>query len=121
MEKPGLIKKFCKGMLASNILLLCFSECHEPAEKKTPMPEKKSVKGILHDQQGKPVADAVIMVTDSSHSLPDIASNSDEKGEFYLDNLILPGSYTILINHHGISARKTIRLDETDSVFTVQL
>jgi hypothetical protein len=104
-----------------SILLLYCCDCHQPAEKKIIMPIKKSVKGIVYDKLGRPAADAVIMITGSSHSLPDIASSSDEKGQFYLDNLELPGSYTILINYEGTGTRKTISLNEADTVFTVHL
>ncbi|MEO5681150.1 MAG: carboxypeptidase regulatory-like domain-containing protein [Chitinophagaceae bacterium] len=85
------------------------------------MPVKKSVKGIVHDQGGNPVADAIVMVTGSAHPMQDIASSSDDQGQFYLDNLELPGSYTIQINHEGKIITKTISLQQTDSVFTIQL
>lgn len=85
------------------------------------MPATKSVKGILYDQQGRPAADAVVMVTGSAHAMPDIASNANERGEFYLDNLVLPGSYTLQINYQGNNTSKTISLGAADTVFTVRL
>lgn len=85
------------------------------------MSTQKSVKGILYDQGGKPMEDAIIMLTGGSDSRPDIASSSNEKGEFYLDRITLPGTYSIRINWHGMSSTKTINLSETDTVFTVRL
>ncbi|MFT3935334.1 MAG: carboxypeptidase-like regulatory domain-containing protein [Chitinophagaceae bacterium] len=120
MEKSWFVSKVCKGMVLA-ILLLYFSECDETVKNKNIMPVKKSIKGILIDQQGKPVFDAVITVAGSAQSLPDIASSTDEKGQFFIDNLQLPGSYTILINYMGESTSKVISLREADSVFTVQL
>ena len=120
MEEPWFVDKICKRVVLA-ILLLYFSGCHQTVKNKNVMPVKKSIKGILQDQQGKPVADAVIMVTGSPHSLPDIASSTDEQGQFFLDNLQLPGSYTIQINYAGGSINKVVNLQEADSVFTVHL
>jgi hypothetical protein len=85
------------------------------------MSAQKSVKGIMLDRGGKPVEDAVIMVSGGGGSRPDIASSSNEKGEFYLDNIALPGTYSLQINLNGTSSTKTINLSETDTVFTVRL
>ena len=80
--------------MAIAILLLCFCNCNHSNNKNYTMPIIKSVKGTAYNQQGKPLTDAVVMITDGSHSFQDMASISNEKGEFYLDNLTLPGSYT---------------------------
>lgn len=85
------------------------------------MSTQKSVKGIMYDQGGKPVEDAIVMLTDGSGSRPDIASSSNEKGEFYLDNIALPGTYSIQINWQGKSSTKTIDLSEKDTVFSIRL
>ena len=105
--------------MAIAILLLYFCNCHQPDKKNYTMSTIKSVKGIVYNRQGKPLGDAVVMITDGSHPFQDMASISNEKGEFYLDNLTLPGSYTIQINRQGGPVSKTINLKETDSVFTV--
>lgn len=118
MEKSGIIILFSKGM-AMAILLLCFYHCHQPTKKIT-MPIVKSIKGNILTQQGAPVTDAVVMITGGTHSFNDIASISNEKGEFFLDNLTLPGNYTIQINRNGAIVNKTIHLNETDSVFTIR-
>lgn len=110
---------YSKGMVFS--ILLLFYSCHSSPAKNTDMPATKTVKGIVYDQQGRPATDAVVMVTRSAHAMPDIAANADAKGEFYLDNLVLPGSYTLLINHQGNNTSKTISLGGADSVFTVHL
>ncbi len=103
-----------------SILLLSYG-CHPSPPKNTDMPASRSVKGIVYDQQGRPAADAVIMVTGSAHAIADIAGNANEKGEFYLDNLLLPGSYTLQINYQGNNTSKTISLGAADSVFTIHL
>jgi len=85
------------------------------------MTTQKPVKGIMLDQAGNPVEDAIVMLTEGSGSSPDIAGSSNEKGEFYLDNLKLPGTYAIQINRNGTLITKTINLSESDTVFTVRL
>jgi hypothetical protein len=118
MEKYGAVIKYGKRMVMA-VLLLIFCSCNQHNKKSNPMPITKSVKGTVYNLQGKPLTDAVVMITAGSHSFQDIACLSNEKGEFYLDNLILPGNYTIQINWQGASVNKTINLKETDSIFTV--
>jgi Carboxypeptidase regulatory-like domain len=119
MEKPWFVKMYSKGMVFS--ILLLFYSCHSSPAKNAIMQATKSIKGIVYDQQGRPAADAVVMVTGSTHAMPDIAGSANEKGEFYLDNLVLPGSYTLQINYQGNNTSKAISLGAADSVFTVHL
>jgi hypothetical protein len=107
--------------MALSVLLLSFWNCHQNPKTQFDMSTQKSVKGIMLDQGGKPVEDAVIMLTGGTASRLDIASSSNEKGEFYLDNLNLPGTYSLQINWNGTLSAKTIHLSETDSVFTIRL
>lgn len=79
----------------------------------------KSIKGTAYNQQGKPITDAVVMITAGSHPFQDMAGISNQKGEFYLDNLTLPGTYTIQVNTGDATVTRTINLKETDSAFIV--
>jgi Carboxypeptidase regulatory-like domain len=120
MEKFRLIIKYVKGM-AVTIPLFYFCYCQPPAKKPSDMTTTKSIKGTLYNQQGKPVTDAVIMITGGSHSFMDIAAVSNERGEFFLDNLSVPGEYSIQVNWEGELFNKNIRLKETDTAFTLKL
>lgn len=84
------------------------------------MPTVKSIKGIAYDAVGNPIADASVMIIDGSASFQDMAGISNEKGEFYLDNITLPGTYTVQIMWQGGIMQKTISLKETDSVITIR-
>ena len=44
------------------------------------MTTQKPVKGIMLDQAGNPVEDAIVMLTEGPGSSPDIAGSSNEKG-----------------------------------------
>ena len=80
----------------------------------------KSVKGILHDHaSGKPVAGATVMITGGSYEYPDIASQSDEEGVFYLPEIRLPGTYTLLIRHGSQS--KSMSVQVTGSVLDIKM
>ena len=48
------------------------------------METKGSVKGILKDKHGMPVADAAVMITGGTHEFTDIASISNGQGEFFV-------------------------------------
>lgn len=80
----------------------------------------KSVKGILHDSSGKLVSGAMVMITGGSYEHPDIASQSDEKGVFYLPEIKIPGTYTLLIRHNDQSKTVSVQVD-TDTVLNVSL
>jgi hypothetical protein len=81
----------------------------------------KSVKGVLHDRSsGKPVAGAMVMITGGSYEHPDIASQSDEAGIFYLPEIKVPGTYTLLIRHHEQSKTVSVHVN-ADSVIQITL
>jgi hypothetical protein len=69
---------------------------------------------------GAPVEGAIIMIAEGSHEHPDIAAQSDEQGTFYLPNIQLPGTYTLLINYSNESKRLTVNLTK-DSVLKIPL
>ncbi|WP_440948149.1 carboxypeptidase-like regulatory domain-containing protein [Methanosarcina sp. T3] len=70
--------------------------------------ERGSIAGRVTNANNEPVVDAMVMVTGRSPSHRDIASVTDERGEYILDELI-PGDYEILVNSesHGIQTRQT--------------
>ena len=80
----------------------------------------KSVKGILHDRSGKPVAGATVMITGGDFEHPDIASQSDDSGVFYLPAIQIPGTYTLLIRHHDKSKTVSVHVN-ADSVLQINL
>lgn len=79
----------------------------------------KSVKGILHDRtSGKPVVGAMVMITGGHYDHPDIASQSDEAGVFYLPDIKIPGTYTLLIRHGEQSKTVSVQVD-ADSILHI--
>jgi len=52
---------------------------------------------------GKPVVDAVVMITRDSPVHQDIAALTNEHGEYRFDALVA-GKYTILVNATGLAA-----------------
>jgi Carboxypeptidase regulatory-like domain len=85
------------------------------------MTVQKSIVGHVYDAQGRAAANAIVMVSGSTAAVTDIASSADETGQFYLDNLSLPGVYTLQINYQGNLVKRTVTLTETDSAVTIQL
>ena len=84
------------------------------------MQTTNSIKGILKDSAGKPVANAVIMVIDAPQEFSDIASESNERGEFsLLDSK--PGKYTIQINHDNILVNKEVIIKPNDTTIIIKL
>lgn len=84
------------------------------------MQTAKSIKGILLDSSGKPAANAVIMVIDAPQEFSDIASVSNEHGEFsLLDSK--PGKYTIQINHDNILVNKEVIIKPNDTTIIIKL
>lgn len=83
------------------------------------METRGTVKGKLVDQSGKPVSDAVIMVVSGSNSFNDIASVSNENGEFKISNVVIPGKYVLQIQNNGEQKRKEVYLQNKDSVITI--
>lgn len=86
------------------------------------MNTKASINGILFDAiSGKPVPDAIIMITGGTHEHPDMASQSDNEGHFALPSLQIPGTYHLLINHNELSKEITVNIEKQDTVLRIPL
>ena len=84
--------------------------------KQNKMESRTSVKGILQDSAGKPLPNAVVMITGGSHSFNDMASITNDSGEFYLSNIVVPGNYTLQIEANNESKRKEVTVSGTDVI-----
>lgn len=83
------------------------------------MSETKSVKGIVHSSSsGKPLEGVTVMITGGSYEFPDIASQSDKEGVFYLPEVKVPGTYNLLIDHNNQSKNIEVHLNK-DSVISI--
>lgn len=80
------------------------------------MPARSSVKGILSDASGRPVKDAVVMITAGTSEFNDMASVTNDSGEFYLSNVVLPGTYTLQIQGPGGPVTKEVRLQDSTAL-----
>ncbi|MCW3114694.1 MAG: hypothetical protein JWR18_3090 [Segetibacter sp.] len=78
------------------------------------MQTKGTVKGILHDQSGKPLSDAIVMIVSGSYEFNDIASVSNENGEFRLSNITIPGKYVLQIQKDGQQKNKEVDIQNKD-------
>ena len=77
------------------------------------METRISVKGILQNTAGRPVKDVVVMIAGGSHEFNDMASVTNNSGEFYLSNVVVPGTYTLQIQ--GDTQSKTTEVHLSDS------
>ena len=77
-------------------------------------------KRILNSATGAPIEGAIVMIAEGSHEHPNIAAQSDEQGNFYLTNIQVPGTYTLLINYSNESKRLTVNITN-DSVLRIPL
>ncbi len=124
MEEPGtIIKKRAGGksffiyfilLLFALVIFIIFN-----FYKQKQMETRSSVKGILHNTAGLPVADAVVMIIDGSHEFNDIASVSNEKGEFFVSNIVIPGRYVLQIQHDSNSITKEININTPDTILQI--
>jgi hypothetical protein len=103
------------------ILFCLFIACQGAGEKKPTMTTKRSVRGTVYDRQGRPASDAVIMITGGPSGMRDMASMSDANGQFYLDDLSVPGNYTLQVNWQGSNIEKAVSLAQNDTAFTITL
>ena len=85
------------------------------------METKGSVKGILKDKHGMPVADAAVMITGGTHEFTDIASISNGQGEFFVSGIVIPGTYTLQIQLTDTSITKSIQVQSADTVLQINL
>jgi len=125
MEEPGHVtKQNRKGWLAITVILSCFligywfikqNNFHMPSDTTTP------IKGVLYrSATGAPVEGAIVMIADGDYEHPDIAAQTDEQGTFYLPNIQIPGTYTLLINYSNESKRVSVNITK-DSVLRIPL
>jgi len=121
MEKPGIIKTNPSRAKFIIIILLCsFFYTHYNCNSKTKSMETRgSVKGILQDESGKPVRDAIVMIVDGPGDFNDIASVSNDKGEFYISNVVIPGRYVLQIQGNDQQKRKEVNLSSTDTIIRI--
>jgi Carboxypeptidase regulatory-like domain len=101
-----------------SLCFFIFTSCNNQPQQH--METAKSIKAILKDSSGKPVANAVIMIIDAPQEFNDIASVSNERGEFsLLDSK--PGKYTIQINHDNILVNKEVVIKPNDTTVIIKL
>jgi hypothetical protein len=128
MEKSGVVKtKWGRIKLPAIILSSCFlvaviiTSITSLLQFKNEniMPVRSSVKGIIHSQTGQPVEGAIVMITKGSHEFNDMASVSNEKGEFFVSNIVIPGRYVLQIGYNGNSITKEINVQSADTIISV--
>ncbi|RPD46005.1 hypothetical protein DRJ53_14615 [Paracnuella aquatica] len=117
MESNGCIKMQA-GLVRWLIIpaFFLFIGCIAKSDK---MATTGTVKGILVNSSGQPIADAVVMVAGGTGSFTDMAAITDENGAFYLSNITLPGSYSLQVQTGGASVQKNVQL--TSSADTIRL
>lgn len=80
------------------------------------METRSSVRGVLRDASGRPVKEATVMITGGSHEFNDMASITNDSGEFHLSNVVIPGEYTLQIEGNGQSITKQVNLKDTSDI-----
>ncbi|OQP62147.1 hypothetical protein A3860_29810 [Niastella vici] len=124
MEKSGHVtKQKRKGWLWITVILSCFLIAYWLIKNNTytMTTASTSVKGVLYKSAtGAPIEGAIVMIAEGSYEHPDIAAQSDEQGNFYLPNIQVPGTYTLLINYSNESKRLTVHITK-DSVLRIPL
>ena len=116
MEKPWAITRTIKArrlLPALLFLLLLVAHC-KPKDKS--METRTSVKGVLRTASGQPLKDAIVMIAQGSHSFNDIAAVTNDSGEFYLSNIVVPGDYTLQINTNSGSVKKRVNLQSDQAI-----
>jgi hypothetical protein len=116
-------KQTRKGWLAIIVILSCFLIGYWLIKKNNycMTSATTSVKGVLYKSAtGAPVEGAIVMIAEGSYEHPDIAAQSDEQGTFYLPEIRVPGTYTLLINYSNESKRLTVNITK-DSVLKIPL
>ena len=85
------------------------------------MPHQASIKGIVTNSNGQPISEVIVMVTDGPYEFPDIASVSNEKGEFFLSNLYVPGKYTLQFRNGDSSVTQSVQISSENEVVRIVL
>ena len=116
-------KQTRKGWLAITVILFCFLIAYWVIKNNNfyMTTATTSVKGVLYKSAtGTPIEGAIVMIAEGSYEHPDIAAQTDEQGTFYLPDLRVPGTYTLLINYSNESKRLTVNITK-DSVLKIPL
>jgi hypothetical protein len=126
MEEPGTVNKK-RGrvklviiILPSFFLLLLSIAIYQNCNKKK-MDNLTSVKGILLNSAGSPVADAIVMIKDSDYEFNDMASVSNENGEFFLSNIVVPGRYVLEIKYNNASITREVYVPSAQHIIRINL
>lgn len=85
------------------------------------METRGSVKGILQNKTGRPLAGAVVMIKEGSHEINDIASVSNEQGEFFVSGIVIPGSYVLQVQHDNGTITREINVQSANTVIRVSI
>ena len=122
MEEPGFVNKRRGMRLVVLILSSCFlffiiTLVKFNAEKK--METRGSIKGVLKNKAGIPVADAIVMIREGNHEFNDVASVSNTDGEFFVSGIVIPGTYILQIQHDSGSFTKEINVTSADTVLSI--
>ena len=124
MEKSGYVnKQDRKGWLIISVILFCFLIAYWLIKSNNYMTagSTTSVRGVVYKSAtGTPVEGAIIMIAEGSYQHSDMASQTDEQGNFSLPNIQVPGTYTLLINYNNESKRVTLNITK-DSVLKIPL
>ena len=120
MEEPGFVKKR-RGMGLPAIILssffLFFLIVKFAAEKN--METRGSIKGVLKNKAGIPLADAIVMIKEGNHEFNDVASVSNSDGEFFVSGIVIPGTYILQVQHDSGSVTKEIKVSSADTVLSI--
>ena len=98
---------------------VCFVNTFHCKSKPSTMSTSASVKGILQDTAGNPIPDAIVMIVGGPQEINDIASVSNERGEFFVSNVVVPGIYTLQIQAQNGTKRKEVNISSKDSVIRI--
>jgi hypothetical protein len=118
MEKSGLVATKWRRVKLPAII---FVYVNFNGNKKNNMQTTGSVKGILKDKQGMPVADAAVMIKEGSHEFNDMASISNGQGEFFVSGIVIPGRYVLQIEHGNGTTIKEINVQSKDTLIVINL
>jgi hypothetical protein len=81
------------------------------------MSEIKSVKGIVYSSStGKPLEGATILITGGGYEYPDIASQSDKEGVFFLPEIKIPAMYYLKITHDDQTKTIEVHLNKDSEI-----
>lgn len=124
MEKSGYVnKQNRKGWLIISVILFCFLIAYWLIKSNNYMTTAgtTSVRGVVYKSAtGNPVEGAIVMIAEGSYQHADMASQTDDQGNFSLPNIQVPGTYTLLINYNNESKRVTFNITK-DSVLKIPL